>query len=625
MTEKGLERNVRRAQRLAARSPRLYRLSLGCLALLGQGWVILIVVMTLGVGGLLSVAAFRSGLGVLLVGPVLGVVAVLGIVIRALRLNHRPHHGLPVTREQAPRLFETLDEFHRTLGGPGVEAVFLTDDLNAGVMFVPRLEMFTPDRVHLMVGLPLLLAHTPEETRAILAHEYGHLSRPEERFAVRIYRTRERWLRLVELAEVQDDSHPFALAAVTTLFTRTLIRAFSGYVAYFCARSFPLARDHEYHADRIAARIVGGGVVATALSRGAMLSTYLEEEFWPALWRNPDAVPVEEIRPMHQLAEALQGSAPYRDGKARLEAAMAVDTGLADTHPALKDRLSALEAALERVDPPVITAARAYLGGEWEAWMDSVDDAWRDVAREAWETRREFLDWTRRRIAELEGAETAGVDDFFEKATHLEGLGEGDAAVAAYLEVLEREPRHAGASYRLGWILLARGDASGVERIEAALREDESLRPDGWAALREYHLEGGRIVEAEQCLERLTSWLAEARCTTDEVNRLPEPDELAAHELDARTVKLLVDEVREEPFVREIWLARRTVPSTGASFHLAGVAGGYRSATETPTERAERISQLVSSLPHVQVWILQGRQGRRLRRLLRRVEGARVF
>lgn len=43
---------------------------------------------------------------------------------------------------------------------------------------------------YLILGLPLMQAVSPEQFRAIVAHELGHLSRNHSRFAGWIYRVR---------------------------------------------------------------------------------------------------------------------------------------------------------------------------------------------------------------------------------------------------------------------------------------------------------------------------------------------------------------------------------------------------------------------------------------------------
>ena len=49
-------------------------------------------------------------------------------------------------------------------------------DFNAGVREVPRLGLLGWPRTYLEIGLPLSMAVAQEEIRAILAHEFAHLS-----------------------------------------------------------------------------------------------------------------------------------------------------------------------------------------------------------------------------------------------------------------------------------------------------------------------------------------------------------------------------------------------------------------------------------------------------------------
>ena len=136
---------------------------------------------------------------------------------------------------------------------------------------------------------------------AVLAHEYGHLRGDHGRFAAWIYRTRLSWMRLNH--SLADDEGP--VAAATQAFMRW-------YFPRFSAKTFALARQDEYEADRIAGKLLGRDVTAAALAEIEIRGAWLQAEFWGNHWcvaaDNP--LPVGPYRNMRrQLAKAPDANA----------------------------------------------------------------------------------------------------------------------------------------------------------------------------------------------------------------------------------------------------------------------------------------------------------------------------
>ena len=160
------------------------------------------------------------------------------------------------------------------LDGPHVHRVLVSDEFNAGIVQIPRLGMFGWLRNYLVVGLPLMKALTPAEFRAVLAHEFGHLSGNHGRFSGWIYRIRQSWIQV--LVRVHEQRRYAAF-----LFERFL----NWYAPFFNAYSFVLARAQEYEADAYSVDLAGRDTAARALVRLDAKERALQEEFWPAFYR----------------------------------------------------------------------------------------------------------------------------------------------------------------------------------------------------------------------------------------------------------------------------------------------------------------------------------------------------
>ena len=252
---------VRLSEQASEENSQAYRRQVAAFAALGYLWVIACLVLGLCAltfaSGLWSDRPMRwSGGRVMLLLFSLGL---LWATLRALWLRMEPPPGEELKREDAPVLFEALDRIRSKIQGPPIHRVYLDDAFNASIRQWPRFGLMGGAVNTLNVGLPLLMALDRRRLLSVLAHEYGHLRGDHGRLSAWIYRTRLAWLRMDANLQAQDG----AMAAVSQAFLRW-------YFPRFAARTFALARQDEYEADRVAARLLGARVAADALSEIAV-------------------------------------------------------------------------------------------------------------------------------------------------------------------------------------------------------------------------------------------------------------------------------------------------------------------------------------------------------------------
>src|SRR6185436_12833883 len=179
-----------------------YRFRVALLAALGYLYLLLIVLLLLGI----VAAVLLSGHFNFITIKILWVPLVLaGLVLRSLWITIPEPDGKELKREQAPSLFEMVADVQSKLNGPKVHHIYVSDEFNCGIVQIPSLGMFGWLNNYLVVGLPLLKALSPEEFRAVLAHEFGHLSGKHGRFSGWIYRVRQSWVEV--LTRVHYERH----------------------------------------------------------------------------------------------------------------------------------------------------------------------------------------------------------------------------------------------------------------------------------------------------------------------------------------------------------------------------------------------------------------------------------
>jgi len=301
---------VARLEEESAADPRLYRLKVAALTLLGFGILALLIgavgfglVLILG----LCVAVAASGGGALLLLLKFGKLVFLLVIplwflvksaVKALFIRLPAPQGREITRLEAPALFAALDRMRHQMNGPRFHHVLVVDDVNAAVVQRPAFGLVGWPRNYLLLGLPLLEAMPPEEALAVVAHEYGHLAGSHGHFSAFIYRLRHTW------ATVQDYTDH-----IQGWLGRLVAPLVRWYAPYFNAYTFVLARADEYHADAASAELVGTAHAAHALKRVNLVAP-LHQRFMQKTFDRIDheAQPPQDL--MHRwAAQATQATA----------------------------------------------------------------------------------------------------------------------------------------------------------------------------------------------------------------------------------------------------------------------------------------------------------------------------
>lgn len=462
---------VRTHEQASLDEPRAYRRRVLLFALLGYAAVWLLGLLALA--GLLWIG-LRVQQGQLrgwMIWPGLASLGLLWATLSGLRVPFGAPEGERLLREDAPELFKGLDKIRAKIKGPALHAVIVGGDFNAAIVQQPRW-LGLAHRNYLILGWPLLAALEPRRVYAVIAHEYGHLRGSHGKLSAWIYRSRRAWGALGARYSEQQSLLSLLLAG----FVRW-------YFPRFNALSFALARQDEYEADRISARLVGAELAAQTLQEVAVKGRLYAEDFWRRWWRLARLGGEARPAPHAQMAKTLQHViAPERAQQAlRQEFRRLAD--LDDTHPVLKDRLAAL-AQPAGLGPLSRSSALGLLGRARERIGAALDAQWWQTARQDWAQHGEHLRALHADAEDCEAraGEALSVDELLRWAEAIEALSERDPS-----PVLERAlllaPQHRQVLLRLA-------------QRHAALGTDDA-RVGGWLDLlhRLHETEAGRAAE----------------------------------------------------------------------------------------------------------------------------------
>ena len=521
---------VRVSELASAENSQAYRRSVVLFAALGYAWVlgclVLALCLLLWSGSHLMAGQWRFVW-------IMTAIASLGLFwnsLRALWLKVDKAEGIEVMPEDAPALFEALERIRKKLNGPRIDAVYLNQDFNASIRQLPRWGVLGGVRNELNLGLPLMMAQDRNRLLAVLAHEYGHLRGGHGKFGAWIYRTRLSWTRLYE--GMQGDS------GIASFITQKFL---NWYFPRFLAKTFAMARQDEYEADKAAASLLGKGVMADALVEIDVRQQWFAQNFWALHWRSArkKTTPTGPFSAMkYWLAQ------PVKPAFARqaLKASLSLVSGLENTHPVLRDRVDAL------------TGQRPQLPQQWSEggalsllnprklseWAKAFDKQWCVENATAWKQHHARLARSEVALAQLNGEGYQSAADLLQRAQLMLRLDPNAEVRALYEEVLRSEPDNAKALAGIIDVLpLDMGDVR-LQLLERLFGPHVEYR--WWAANQAVELLEARQqigVEGEEAAA-LKLWRERVRQTSDledqfseELMQTPLLNGLLPHELTA--------------------------------------------------------------------------------------------
>jgi Zn-dependent protease with chaperone function len=616
---------VRRIEPVARENPKGYRRRVALLGAAGYGVIALALALLAALGvGVVLLALNSAGVLVKLLLPI---GALAWVILRALWVRVEPPVGIRLERRDAPELFELVDEVRREIRGPKVHRVLVDGDLNAGIVQVPRLAVFL-QRNYLVLGLPLLQALDPDEFRAVLAHELGHLAHSHGRFGAWTYRVRMTWVRLLEALEERR-------SWTTGLFRRF----FEWYVPYFSAYSFPLMRAHEFEADRVAAEAAGPEAAGRALVRVRMADRVLHGEFWPGLFDRADREAEPPADTFEAVSRVLPAVSARKEAGDWLEQDLGLEADTADTHPSLADRLAALGVSptgLLATNGAGETAARRYLGDREEQIAAELSRDWRNAVGASWRSRHSEVRIAEGRLRELDSHAADGElsdEHELERARLTTDLRPAEEALPLWRKLIERDPGNPEAQWAVGTSLLADGNESGLEHIGRAMDADPEAIVPGCDLAASFLAERGREQEAEAYRRRAEEQIELFQRAGAEREEISVDDELEPHDLPPEVVRTLRERIAAHADVARAFLVRKRLRHLADEYPLYVVAVVpknrwrtlWREADDDRDELplADRVAQSIE-LPHdFQVLVPGPRSG--LDSRLERIEGAEIF
>ena len=474
------------------------------------------------------------------------------VIFKSLFVKITPPPGFEIKRNEAPQLFNLIDEISGRLNTP-VHQVFYTSDMNAMVTQIPRLGFLGWHKNYLYVGLPLMLTQRPDYFKAVLSHELGHLSGNHSKSKAWVYKLSMRFDNLI--VNLQDGilGLPFLLY-------------FFWVTPRFNALTFSIKRKHELEADLNATEIAGkDNFINSMLSLPQ--GSVIENVFWEGLVDSRKTVPQAPDDVYHRFAAYLGEQdidivPPGHDKSVRTQILESLKDALADkgsgydTHPPLKTRVcnGLFASDLELTDEGLPTgdrlrtllapmtseqsAARAFLGSHMETTLSRLSEQWLQNMSASWVDDHEYFQEQHKRLAELEG-ETETIETLREKATVIARLHDLKRARPVFEQILELDQADVHANYNLGLVKLGEEDDGGIIHLERAASQKVLLQPEIYQIAASYLEKRKKPEEAKAFTERREEFHKRFEASANERSKINEKCTFETHDLSQHDIEVL--------------------------------------------------------------------------------------
>jgi Zn-dependent protease with chaperone function len=464
------------------------------------------------------------------------------VAISTFWVQYTPLSDREIDRTEFPELFTLIDELSIKLKTPKIHHVVINYDHNAAIYQAPRIGLFGWYQNYLLLGLPLLQSLTPEQFKATLSHELGHLAGNDSSFTGYIFRVRQMWEQLT------NDNNLFIFQWF-----------FRWYEPLIKAYSFVSVRDREYAADALAKRMTSPEIAASDLIQTYIYQYYLQEGFSRELDRQARESELPPTDVVTQMLAVLRQPLDPQTTQVWLGLILGEATDTDDTHPCLSDRLAAVGYPTPKSwtpSPILCTAAEYYFGDRLADLATELDLRWYESRKLPWLSQYQQAQYQREHLATLNLQATKAELTLNEATIQADLTTELDGesiALNLWQEILARSPNHPQANYQVGKALVDRGHVSGCVYLEQAIALDPDLVIPSCEELYRFHTFQGDIASAEIYLDWRQQHLPKQWRSKLERN-LKDTDKFVAHNLEPDLVAELHQKLVNYPAIERAYL-----------------------------------------------------------------------
>jgi Zn-dependent protease with chaperone function len=547
------EKTAQRAEKLANENFAAYKLKLVLFALLG--YFVIFGAIALAVGSLVGIgylAVVHTAWILILVKKkvIFLIIPVIWVLLKACWVKIEAPTGFELGKKEYPKLFAEINSIRKQLKAPKIHQVILTQEMNAGIAQTPRLGIFGWQKNTLVLGMELLLILSAEQTRSVIAHEFGHLSGNHSRFNGWIYRIRTTWFQIMQAFD-QQSSWGGAMMA----------KFFDFYAPRFAAYSFVLARTNEYEADKIAAELTSTKASGEALVNTYVVAPYIGDKYWKDFFKLADDNPEPTQLPWSGLRAFLNSNTSCQDSlKKSLEQELLVETQLDNTHPALTDRLKAIGYQALTPQDVEVSAAESLFADNYSQVVTDLDNAWLLEQKENWKARYAYVQESRAKLAELKQKtlQALSEDEYWDLCCFTEEFESSEKGMEMVKDFQARYPDSPKAAFVIGRKLFDDKNLACLQEFEIAVKEP-AITVECCQMAYQILTDNNQLEQAEVWKKRGENQIQNDETANRERGELNPNDKLFKTTIDEKMRNTIIAELMANEAIKSAWIAEKEV------------------------------------------------------------------
>lgn len=282
---------------------------------------LLLLVLAIGIfvgSGYIAIAMIKAAPSFLTLMLGIGIVGVgffiLFFMVKFLFTKHKTDysHLTEISLDDEPVLQQMIQELVEEIGTDFPKRVYVSTEVNASVFYDSGFwSMFFPVKKNLHIGMGLVNATTVTELKGILAHEFGHFSQKSMKVGSYVYNVNKIIYNLLydndaygnAVASWANKSGYFAILIHVAFAFNRMIQYILQFMYKIVNLSYMgLSREMEFHADEIAANIVGSDPMIYSMLRMDLASNSLENVLDYYNRNIENSITTSNIFPQHTLA-----------------------------------------------------------------------------------------------------------------------------------------------------------------------------------------------------------------------------------------------------------------------------------------------------------------------------------
>jgi Zn-dependent protease with chaperone function len=496
-----------------------------------------------------------------------GPMAIATYILRAFYVKMPKPQYLSLRPDEAPALWQLVEEVRHVVGGPKIDEIQVTMNLNASALSYRKYGGWGRRRNYLIFGLPLLSVLTPDELGAVIGHEFGHLQGRNTRIASWVGHVDEMWEKLANPFHEEDEEKYFMM--------KRFVRWYKRFLGF---RALALRRQCEYDADRLCAQVAGEAFAAQTLLKIDWMSYRMRHSFWPSLLHEAKTNPLPPADILDRMHLFLTSMAEPQELERWRESELKLRTPITDVHPSLYDRLGSLHRAdlllsfgderdilPEPLDDVTSPYAMALLGDSQLRVAPILAAMWKSQVMQRWRHEMETAHEMAMEAAEKQQRQSQPDEEILTTAQQWDALvGQlRDATREQTLELLGAftlaNPDHAQGNFELGSLLMDQHDEAALPLLEQAMARNSEYALSSLEMMLSYYRQIGDDSEADRIRRELLQFSKTLEAAQKERDTVCEQDRYVPHDLTQEQIQRIREVLFFLPRIKCAYAVRRLV------------------------------------------------------------------